>query len=114
MKRAVIIVVIVLIVGYGLFEARKLIEGPVITIESPQAGTATSSDIVTVVGNAENIAFLTINDGPAYTDESGRFVYQYSPPPGYTVVTVAAVDRFGRRSSKSVVFDVVSYCPLKG
>lgn len=112
MKRIVIIVVIVLVVGYGLFEARKLIEGPVISIESPQDGAATSSDIVTIIGNAENIAFLTINDGPAYTDESGRFVYQYSPPPGYTVVTVAAVDRFGRRASKSVAFNVISYCPI--
>lgn len=112
MKRAVIIAVILLIVGYGLFEARKLLEGPEITIESPADGTATSSAIVTIVGNAQNIAFLTINDGPAYTDETGKFVYQFSPPPGYSIVTVAAVDRFGRKTSKSIALTEVDYCPV--
>jgi hypothetical protein len=112
MKRGLIIAAILLVVGYGLFEARKLLEGPVITIESPQDGTATSSAIVTIVGNAQNIAFLTINDGQAYTDESGRFVYQFSPPPGLAVVTVAAVDRFGRKTSKSIELTEVNYCPL--
>ena len=114
MKRGIIIVVILLIIGYGLFEARKLLEGPEISIQSPASGTATSSAIVTIVGKAQNIAFLTINDGPAYTDEAGKFVYQFSPPPGYTVVTVAAVDRFGRRASTSVSINVVNYCPVNG
>src|SRR5580704_6555424 len=112
MKRVLIIAAILLVVGYGLFEARKLLEGPEITIQSPTDGTATSSSIVTIVGNAQNIAFLTINDGPAYTDEAGRFVYQFSPPPGLAVVTVAAVDRFGRKTSKSITFNVVDYCPV--
>lgn len=112
MKRALIIGAILLIVGYGVFEARRLIEGPEISIQYPADGSATSSDIVTVMGYAQNVAFLTINDGPAYTDESGKFVYQFSPPPGISVVTVAAVDRFGRKASKSVTFNVVDYCPV--
>ncbi len=112
MKRGVIILAVLLIVGYGLFEARKLIEGPQITIESPTNGTATSSAVVTIVGNAQNVAFLTIDDGPAYTDQSGNFVYQFSPPQGLVVVTVAAVDRFGRRTSRSIEFTEANYCPL--
>src|SRR3989344_2284912 len=102
MQRALIIIAVVLVLGYGLFEARKLLEGPEITITSPRDGTATSSGLVTIEGTAQNISFLTINDAPAYTDQSGRFVETLSPPAGYTVFTVAAVDRFGRRASKSV------------
>ena len=110
MRRVLILFVVLVVLSYGLFEGRKLLEGPDITIESPADGSATSTTAVTVVGTAQNIAFLTINDTPSYTDDAGKFVYRFSPPAGYTVVTVAAVDRFGRRASKSISFNVVTYC----
>ena len=110
MKRALIVFIVLVVISYGLFEARKLLEGPEITIDSPADGSATSTSAVTVVGTAQNIAFLTINDAPSYTNEEGVFVYRFSPPAGYTVVTVAAVDRFGRRASRSITFNIVTYC----
>ena len=112
MKRALIVFIVLVVMSYGLFEARKLLEGPEITIESPADGSATSTTAVTVVGTAQNISFLTINDAPSYTDEAGKFVYRFSPPAGYTVVTVAAVDRFGRRASKTITFNVLTYCQV--
>lgn len=111
MRRVLIVLVVLVILSYGLFEARRLIAGPSITITSPQDGSATSSALVTVVGEAQNISFLTINDSPSYTDEQGQFVYRFAPPKGYTVVTVAATDRFGRRAKQSVTINVVTYCP---
>ena len=110
MKRVLIVFIVLVVISYGLFEARKLLEGPDITIVSPRDGSATSTTAVTVVGTAQNISFLTINDAPSSTDEAGKFVYRFSPPAGYTVVTVAATDRFGRRASKSITFNVVNYC----
>ena len=112
MKWAVIILVVVAVAGYGLFEARKLLEGPIITIESPQDGSATSSSGVLIAGVAQNISFLTINDKASYTDEEGHFADLLSLPSGFTVLTVAAVDRFGRRTSKSVSIQVLNYCPI--
>lgn len=111
MKKWLVVLVVLVVISYGLFEARKLLQGPAITIESPQDGSATSTSVVTVVGTAQNISFLTINDAPSYTDEAGKFVYRFSPPAGYTIVTVAATDRFGRRASKSVSVNIVTYCP---
>ena len=110
MRRVLVILVALLILGYGAFEARKLVEGPEIVVDSPTDGSATSSVVVTVTGEAQNISFLTINDGPSYTDEVGKFVYRFAPPAGYTSVTVAAVDRFGRRASKTISFNVLTYC----
>lgn len=99
-----------LIAGYGVFEARRLIAGPQISIISPKNSSATSSTAVVVQGYAHNVSFLTINDKPAFTDESGAFAFMVSPPPGYTVLTVAAVDRFGRRAQESVSLTVFNYC----
>jgi len=102
---------VLLIGGYGLFEARRLIEGPVITIDSPRDGSATSSMGVIISGTALNISFLTINDQTFYTDKAGHFAELLSIPPGFTVLTVRAVDRFGRRTAKSVSITVLDYCP---
>ncbi len=111
MRRLIIGLAILLVLSYALFEARRLLAGPDIRIDFPKDGSATSSPLVTIAGVAENISFLTINDAPSYTDEGGKFVYHFSPPPGYTVVTVAAVDRFGRSTTKSISINVVEYCP---
>ncbi len=79
---------------------------------APQDGSATSTALVAVQGTAKNIAFLTINDTPAYTDEEGHFNELLSPTPGVTVITVAAVDRFGRKTSKIISLNVLTYCLL--
>ena len=111
MKRVLVILVILAIVGYGLFEARRLIGGPIITIESPVDGSAISSTTVVIEGSARNISFLTINDAPAFTDESGHFIERLSPPSGYAIFTVAATDRFGRRATAQVHITILNYCP---
>jgi len=100
------------IAGYGLFEARRIIEGPVISIALPVNGSATSTTGIVISGNAQNISFLTINDNPSYTDQKGNFRELVSLPPGIAVLTVAASDRFGRRTSKTVSINVLDYCPL--
>ena len=114
MNRALILALCAILLAYGLFEARRIIEGPTIVIVSPQNGSATSTRALTITGVAHNISFLTIDDKPAYTDEAGNFALTLSPPSGYTVVTVAATDRFGRHASKSVFITVLSYCPVPG
>jgi len=100
------------LIGYGAFEARRLIEGPEIVVLSPTDGAATSTELITIAGAAKNIAFLTINDAPAYTDESGNFSELLSPTPGVTVITVAATDRFGRKTEKIISLNVLTYCSL--
>jgi hypothetical protein len=112
MRRFLILLAVVTILGYGAFEARKLIAGPEIIILSPKDGSATSSSMVAIEGVAQNISFLTINDRAAFTDEAGHFTQILSPPPGYAVFTVKATDRFGRRASAQVRISVLNFCPI--
>ncbi len=112
MKKTLWALVILAVIGYGAFEARRLVWGPSVVILSPTAGSATSSEVVTIAGIARNISFLTINDAPAFTDEQGRFLVRLSPPPGYAIFTVAATDRFGRRAVDSVPITVLNYCSV--
>ncbi len=110
MKKLFWTLVIIAVILYGLFEARKLLGGPSITIDLPREGSAVSSTAVTIAGVARNISFLTINDAPAFTDENGRFTEQLSPPPGYAIFTVAATDRFGRQAIALIHITILNYC----
>lgn len=112
MKKIFLILAILGILGYGFFEARRLIGGPSITIDSPTDGSATTSATVVIRGTAENISFLTINDAPVYTDEQGHFSERLSPPPGYAIFSIQALDRFGRRVSRSIHITVLNYCAI--
>ncbi len=112
MSRLFLIVLVLVVIGYGSFEARRIIEGPTITILTPVDGSATSTNALLISGTAQNISFLTINDKLAYTDRAGNFALTISPPPGLAVVTVAARDRFGRSTRKSVLITVLNYCPV--
>ena len=112
MKKLLVVAVALALFGYGFFEARRLIAGPLIVIEVPEGGSATSSSAVVISGVARNIAFLTINDRPAFTNEEGKFFERVSAPPGYTVFTVAGKDRFGRESKTHVHITIVNFCPL--
>lgn len=112
MKKLILSLAILGIIGYGLFEARRLLGGPDITIDTPLQGSATASSTVLVSGTAHNISFLTINDAPVFTDENGHFAERLSPPPGYAIFSIAAIDRFGRRATSEVHITVLNFCPI--
>ncbi|MDE1874681.1 MAG: hypothetical protein KGI79_03665 [Patescibacteria group bacterium] len=91
-----------IVLGYGTFRAKNLVEGPRIAINSPISGEAATSSIIEIRGTAENISFLTLDDGQIFTDSSGRFDEKVLLSSGYNVVTLKARDRFGRIVEKTL------------
>ncbi len=110
-QRLVLIVLACCVAAYGAYEARFLVAGPSVVIDTPTTGSATSSARVMISGSASHIAFLSINDVQAFTDTSGHFSKEVSLPPGHAVITVAAKDRFGRSVSRITRVTVLDYCP---
>ena len=97
MTRSLIIAVLVLIAGYGLVEAWPLIIGPSLSIESPAEGASFPDGIVSVRGKASRVALLTLDGATLLHDEQGEFDTTLTFPSGGSILTFAAVDRFGRR-----------------
>jgi hypothetical protein len=88
------LLVVALIGGYVLFQARHLISGPIITLtEDIPATVATST--VTIRGVATNIINLSLNGRPIFTTDEGVFEEAVVLPIGYTIVTIEAADRYG-------------------
>ena len=104
LKIAGAIVVFLILVSYGLFQAHDYITGPKISIDSPKNGETISSSTPEVLlkGRAENISFLTVNGLQIFTDENGNFERELLLPPGLAIITVEAQDKFSRSIRKEI------------
>ncbi|OHA92376.1 MAG: hypothetical protein A3J09_02825 [Candidatus Zambryskibacteria bacterium RIFCSPLOWO2_02_FULL_51_21] len=92
----------VLLVLYILFQARFIIFGPQISIESPSDAEVLGSAVIMARGHASNISMITLNDRRIFTDERGAWEEKLLASPGVSIMTVRVRDRFGRENEKSV------------
>lgn len=98
---------LVMITGYSIFQARHLISGPQLSIDSPTQGETIKNSILEVAGSAHNISEIQLNDKQIYTEKDGRFKEKLMLSPGYNIMKVSVRDKFGREIHKTleVVFD---------
>lgn len=85
--------------AYGAVEAWPLIVGPSIALSSPSDATVASDGIVEVTGVARRVAALTLDGAPLVYDQTGAFSSTLTFPRGGSILTLEAVDRFGRKMS---------------
>jgi hypothetical protein len=97
---ASILIVVILLVGYTLFQAKNLIRGPVLLISEPRDGETVPYEVVAVKGTTENVSALTLNDSPIYIDKEGNFSEKIVASVGYSIVKLSAKDRFGTTITK--------------
>ncbi|PIQ67162.1 MAG: hypothetical protein CO184_01440 [Candidatus Zambryskibacteria bacterium CG_4_9_14_3_um_filter_40_16] len=93
-------IVLVVILLYGLFQARNLILGPVIVVKTPLNGTTTTEKVLKIEGNARNIAFIRLNGRQIFVDDLGAFREELILSSGYNIITLNATDKFGRSTKK--------------
>lgn len=99
----VVILVIVLGIGmYGLFQGYDLLRGPILEIASPVHKQAFSEPLVDISGSAQNISFIYLNDNQIFVDSSGAFSEKLLLLPGYNIITVRATDKFNREVTREL------------
>ncbi len=91
-------VIAVAFLAYVAYQARFLIVGPILTFTN-DAELVQNNRIVDVTGIAFNITEITVNDRPISTDERGNFSESIVLENGYTIIRIAARDRYGRETS---------------
>lgn len=101
----IIVAICFIIAAYASYEARNVVRGPMLSVETPVSGMTTEETSVSLRGTAKNIVSITLNDRPITTDEHGLFAEDVSLPPGHSIVKVAAQDKFGR--SKNILIEII-------
>jgi hypothetical protein len=91
-----------LFIIYVLFQARFLIAGPQIFVkELPDVQT---ERLIVLEGQAKNIVHMTLNGRQIFTDKDGHFKEALVLENGYTVATLQAEDRYGRKTDHTETF----------
>ncbi len=101
-KNYLFLALFVLIGLYSLFQARFILLGPTVKVFYPENGASLDSSVVTVSGQAKNIAYISLNDRPIFVDKEGNWSEKLIAPEGMSTMTVRARDRFGRSTEKQI------------
>lgn len=86
------------VIAYMGFQARFLIAGPQISIAAPE-DSVSGERVIVLEGDAANIARMSLNGRPIYTNADGHFSEKLVLENGYTTATIRAEDRYGRTIS---------------
>lgn len=92
------VVLTALLIGgawYVSWQARFLIAGPEIVM-TEDIGTEQNERVIMLRGQAKNVIGLYLNGRPIAIDQSGSFAEGVVLENGYTIVSIDAVDRYGR------------------
>lgn len=98
-----------IIASYSTFQAWKIIQGPVITIYSPENGKTFTQALIEVEGKAKNVSHLNLNDRPIFTDKTGYFNEKFLLSPGYNVIKIDATDKFKKYTEKRLYLVLKEY-----
>ncbi|MFH0804331.1 MAG: hypothetical protein V1896_01905 [Candidatus Zambryskibacteria bacterium] len=101
-KLFVIVVSVLLLISYGIFNARNLIIGPTIEIFSPTQDVETEENVIDIKGQAKNIAFISLNEKPIFVDKEGLFEEKLLLSPGSNIIEIRAKDRFKKEILKTI------------
>lgn len=101
-KLFVIIISVLLLVSYGIFNARDLIKGPSIELFSPTKDMETEQNVIDVKGRAENVAFISLNEKSIFVNKEGLFQEKLLLSPGSNIIEIRATDRFKKEILKTV------------
>lgn len=101
-RLCVIISSVVLLVSYGIFNARNLIIGPTIEVFTSTQSPEIGSNVFTVNGRAKNIAFISLNERPISVNTEGIFEEKLLLSPGPNIIEIKARDRFKNETKKTL------------
>ncbi len=101
-KIIVIVLIVVIIVGYGIFQVRNLAKGPVLIITSPTTGTTFNEQKIFVRGVIENASHATLNGRKIFIDEEGNFEEIVLLSEGYNLVEIEIEDKFERKKKETL------------
>jgi hypothetical protein len=99
---------LVLFLLYGGFEVAKVALGPSLTVTSPKDLDTVHDPLVHLTGHVARAAYISVDDRQIFADESGMFTESLLLLPGYNIIKVKVLDRFGKEKSKQIT---ISYVP---
>lgn len=106
-KRVLVVLAVVIVVGYSYFVLYGLLRGPRIILSTPEDGFSTTTPFISISGVAIHSNNLTINGAATPLDLDGNFRSQLILAPGYNIMTITAQDRYNRTVEKNLEINLL-------
>jgi cytoskeletal protein RodZ len=100
--RQVIVLGGAIIIGlliYIFIQYRQAFFSPGLSIQSPQDHAVINDQTVTITGNTDANASVTINNTPVFVDPSGNFTKEIDVFSGNSTITIKSTNTFGKTST---------------
>lgn len=94
--------IIVIAIGYGIFESRFFIKGPEIEIFEPENGADVKDSLLSIRGKAERINLLRIDGEQVLLDNQGFFETKILLSEGNNIISVFGRDKFDREIEEKI------------
>ena len=86
---------------FSAYQARRLIQGPVIFLHTPTVIT-TDSPVVTISGSVANVSFLWLDGKEILTNGSGYFEQTLLVHAGSSILEIEAKDKSERKTIRRI------------
>jgi transcriptional regulator with XRE-family HTH domain len=94
------------VIGYLGIQYRRFSREPELVVSYPRPGEVLREEVVTVVGRADAEAAVSVNNQPAYIDETGEFREEVEVNDELTLIKVRAVSRAGKETRVEIPVEV--------
>lgn len=92
----IIILLVIIVFGYILFQYRYAIISPPLEVLAPTEGAVISSRTITVSGKTDSNATVFVNNDNVSLDSDGIFKKSINVFPGKIIIRVKAINYFGK------------------
>ena len=102
---------VVVLLFYAYFEARNLLYGPQIVLQSGEAITV-QDELIEISGTVKNVVEITLSGRPVFIDDTGFFTEKLLLAEGLNRFVFEARDKFNRQTQE--VLEIVYQIPPLG
>lgn len=97
-----IIFIVLMVIGYILFQYNSFIFGPPLSVSSPKNGELIQKSVVQVVGKTDPYATVMVDGEEILVQLDGSFKKSLFVFPGNKTITIIAKNRFGKETRTTV------------
>ena len=103
LRRVSFILLFVVILGYGLWQARDLLFGIRLSVEGISNGASYDGTILPIHGTAHHAIGITINGRGISVSEDGSWKDTIALVAGYNTIDISATDKFKKTITKEFI-----------
>jgi len=97
-KAAALLVVIAVCAGYLSFYIKNVVDPPELVLKNPSQDQITAEPYITVKGETEKEAEITINGKPVLAGPSGTFQEKINLKKGLNIISITAQTKYSRKN----------------